>query len=491
VVPLVYLIPLGAYAALALGLLLSGRRGGALMCLLVASYCGVMAFTFTRGASGGIWLVQLLALLLSPLLLTRPAMPAFDSKLVTRATLAVLGFYVLEVGVGMTRYDPSLEAVKAGAFQAAGGLPLNILMAGYRLYAITVMTLVFVLPLRFFVDRRLFLRLLTVCWLVSLVLSVAQIIHYLDIADLGFTARTELGEEHTDLMGFNRACIGLILVFGIYLSYAMTQLTRSHLLKIIAWLSAPVLVVALLFTWSRAATLAMAVSSISLIITLGGSRAVRGIVVTAFGIAVIHLALSQYPDVAERMRFFQTGEIDEASVARLVTWANLATYLLQTPDILLFGTGFQNFHYFLNLSEAAVGLEAAHNNYLHALAENGIFGFTLFVGWLVSILWWVLKWRRQTTDPTTRVMCGIFLSMMIAALTSSLTQETLSPSLAMVPWTMHFYLILGLWVSWYRGETWVAHQRAAAQARGTRPFFSGPVPLVPPQPLAPADPVVY
>jgi hypothetical protein len=269
VVPLVYLIPLGVYAALALGLLLSGRRGGALMCLLVASYCGVMAFTFTRGASGGIWLVQLLALLLSPLLLTRRTMPAFGSKLVTRATLAVLGFYVLEVGVGMTRYDPSLEAVKAGAFQAAGGLPLSVLMAGYRLYAITVMTLVFVLPLRFFVDRSLFLRLLTICWLMSVVLSVAQIVHYLDIIDLGFTARTELGEARTDLMGFNRASIGLVLVFGIYLSYAMTQLTHSHLLKIIAWLSAPVLMVALLFTWSRAATLAMAVSSISLIITLG------------------------------------------------------------------------------------------------------------------------------------------------------------------------------------------------------------------------------
>jgi O-antigen ligase len=457
-----FLIVIAIYAVVALGVVFTTRRGGLLLGVLVASYCGVIGVSFTRGASGGIWLVQLLLLAAVPIMLSRRALPAYGSDRVTTLTYLLFIMYIVGVAVGMARFDPTLESQKAGTFQSVGGIPLSALMAAYRLFVITGLALAFILPLRFHIDRELFRRFLLLAWVMSVIFGACGIIKYLGVAQLGFTVRTEMGSEHTDLLGFNRASHGLILVVGIFMSYAMTQLNRNPIIKTLAYASAPLLMVSLLFSWSRAATLAMAVSSVSLIVTLGGARAVKGTILTIFGIIVIALVLRNYSDVAERMEFFRTGHVDESGQARVNTWLSLLQYMLEQPDVLLFGVGFQNFHYFLHLSRATVSLEAAHNNFLNVLAEQGIFGFILFIAWLVAIFAWLLRWRRQTPDPTVKVMTGIMTSVMIAAVVSSLTQETLSPAFAQVPWMMHLLLVMGAWVSWYRAEMWTLEQRRRA-----------------------------
>ena len=293
-------------------------------------------------------------------------------------------------------------------------------------------------------------------------------------------------------MGFHRGSHGLMMLFGIFLSYAMTQVLRSRTLKTLAWASAPLLIVALLFTWSRAAALAMAVASISLIITMGGARAVRGILLSVFGVITIAYVLSYFPDVYERVSFFRTGDIGHSGGLRLLTWGLIVQYLFASPSVLMFGAGFQNFHYFMNLSETAVELEAAHNGYLHVITEHGIFGFAIFAAWLAAICLWLWRWRRQSREPVAQVTAGVLLSMMIAMVVSSLTQESLSPSFAQVAWLVHFYLILGMWISWYRCETTLAWQRAAACQR-TQPGRPAPrTPArTPPRHLGPADAVIY
>lgn len=462
-VPASFWIPIGLFAALALVAYIAGGRIRKLLAVLVMSYCGVMAVTFTRGASGGVWPTQILLLLFAAWVTTRPAMPAFGSAAPSRLTIAVFAVYVAGVLVGLARFDPSLEAVKAGAYRGLSGIPLPMLMAGYRLMTIATLALAFAMPQRHLINRKDFTRILLVGWLMSLGLAGAQFVDYSGFARLGFRMLVEEESAHqSDLLGFNRGSVGMLFVFATLQGYALARLHPNRLLKSFVWLSAPFLVTALLLTWSRAATMAMAVASVSLIVTLGGRRAVWGVVLSLFGIGVVYFVLSHYADVTERYEFFMTGRSDESIQARLVTWGDILTYLFRQPDVLVFGAGFQNFHYSMHVGQGVVMLDAAHNNYLHILAETGVIGFSLFVAWLVSIFVWLRRWRRREHDPMVSTLSGVFASMMIACVVAAITQESLAPAHAMVGWLLHFYLVLGTWVSWYRGEAWNLRQRTAA-----------------------------
>ena len=55
-------------------------------------------------------------------------------------------------------------------------------------------------------------------------------------------------------------------------------------------------------------------------------------------------------------------------------------------------------------------------------------------------------------DKVDRMMPGIFISVMLAITVSCLTQESLSPSPAVVPWLVHFLVIFGIWISYYRTQ---------------------------------------
>ena len=278
--------------------------------------------------------------------------------------------------------------------------------------------------------------------------------NYFGIVNMAFNVREEIeGYGHLGVMGFGRAGTGLMLYTGIFMSFAMSQLTQNRLLKIVAYCSAPLLVLSLLFTWSRAIQLAMMVSAISLAFTLGGIRAIKGVMVTIIGAIIICIAVSHFPDVRERLAFFFGEESSiMASAGRLQGWADLIKWLLKSPGVLLFGVGFQNFHYFVHLHAAAVRLEAAHNNFLNILTEFGIAGFLLFIGWLFSIFLWLVSWRREMVDKVDRMIPGIFISFMLGMVVSCLTQESLAPALGMMMVLMYFLIILGIWVSYYRTQ---------------------------------------
>lgn len=459
-VPGYFYIPIAIYGVAALLLMWFGRTHGGLYGLLLASYCGVMLVTFTRGASGAIYLSEILVVLVAMRALSRPTLPAYGSRAPVTLLYILLAVFFFGIGVAYLRFNVGLEAEKAGTFQVfGGGIPLSVLMACYRVFVLCSLVLAFTIPMRYWVDRDVLGRCLIICWLGTLSLAFANLVTATGIFSMEFTTRTLIeGREHlavgnSGAMGFTRAGNGMILVYGLFMSYAMTQVVRSSIVRTLAWILAPFMMVALLFSWSRAATLAMAVSSISLIITLGGARAIRGVILTIFGLAVIWGVLGRFPDVAQRMDFFFTGHVDESGMSRITTWTLLLGYLTAHPDVLLLGTGFQNFHYFMNLGQEAVNLEAAHNNYLHVLTEFGIPGLVVFLSWLAAMFVWLWKWR-QGADNVTRVLTGVFMSVMVAIVVSALTQETMAPAPAMTTEILHFYLLFGIWVSWYRTEMW-------------------------------------
>lgn len=459
-------VALYGIAAIALGFLAATRGMRKLTCVLTASYCGVIIVSFTRGTMGSILLPQVFLYLFSLTVFLRRPIPPFRSAALSRWTYGLFLVYLLAILVGALRYDPNLATTMSGRFQSVGGIPLVLLMAGYRVFVLLSLLLAFSLPLRYFIDRTAMTRCLTLCWLLTVVLAVAGILDYFGVANMKFDLtfahlREEAIGRHRVIMGFQRGALGSMMLLGIFLSYALTLLTRNPVVRMAAWASAPILIVALLFTWSRAAALGLVVSSLSLVFTLGTTRLIRGAALSAGAITVIWLATSASDTLSQRMTFFPNVQGDGSITSRLDTWTLLLQYLVREPDVLLTGVGFQNFQYTLHTVQGEVGLIAAHNNYLHILTETGVLGLLIFLCWLVSIFWWLLSWRSQDTDYTTKAVFGVFMSVMIGLCVSALTQETLAPASSMVPSLLHFYLILGIWVSWYRSEMWTRYQLAA------------------------------
>lgn len=461
-----YPIPIAIYALAALIFLVASRRGGGLKCLLVASYCGVIVTSFTGGASGAIWAVEIFILLVGAVVIWRRPVPAFGSAWVSRLTYLMCAVFGLSVLVGLFRYDPSLEVLKYGAFTSVGGIPVNLLMGGYRLLVVVLLALAFAIPLRYCIGRSLFVQCLGLCWLLSVVLAVLGIVDFSGLADMAFSYRREAGYGRVAVLGFHRGAGGMMSVVGMLCTLAFAQSVRNLSLKVLAYGSIPVLLVALLFTWSRASLVALVATAGALVLTLGGLRALQGAFLAVAGVAITVLSGMAFPDLGDRFITLFTDPLAVSSAGRLEAWSALSSWLLRNPDVLLLGVGFQNFHYYVHLSAGVTELEGAHSTYLHILTENGIPGLIVFLVWLAVVLLWLRAWRRTVTEPIFRTVPAILFSMMIGVAVGCVTLELLAASRAFVPFHLHLYLLLGICLSHYR--TTIAERFLAQSDEGPR-----------------------
>ena len=449
-------VPIAIYAVLAIVVLLCSRQAGGLKAVLVASYCGVIITSFTGGASGAIWLAPFFLFLISPaVVIRRPVNYAFNSTAITKITYMMIFLFVIGVVIGFIRYDPILEGAKAGSYRTFFGLPLSFMMMMYRLHVVAFLFLAFALPLHYHIDRKMFLQCLVLSWIFTLVLAASVLLNHFGIYNMQFhyTVRWEFTRQA--ILGFYTASLGLMLVMGIFMSFAMTQITHSYTLRILGYVSIPMLIFAIPFAWSRAALFGLIIGAISLSVILGGTKALKAILFTIVGAIVVYLVLSRSYEVSERfLKGLGEGAVslEEASSGRIAGWISVIRWLTQNPGVLMFGVGFQNFQYFVRMQSEVGTLGGGHNNWLHLFTEFGFFGFIVFNGWLVLIFRWLLSWRRTMTNKTDRTIPGIFISLMLGMSVTCLTQSTFAPSSAVVPWLLHFYLMLGIWVSYYRTQ---------------------------------------
>lgn len=448
------LLPAAVFAGLVLFLLAFGRRHGGLYAVLAASYCGVILVSFTRGTMGSVLLVQVLLILLAPRCLGRRALPAAASKVPTRLTYLLFAAYLIGIPVAAIRFDPSMAMYMAGRFQSTGAMSLRLAMTGYRLFVWTTLVLAFVLPLGYEIDRPALCGCLKAAWLLSTVLALAGIVDYLGLADMKFDLTVSLQEAqtlHEVIMGFRRGALGMISLLGIFLSFAYLLLSRGSWTRMLVGLSFPILIGGLVCSWSRAAMLGVVVAAILLPLTMGAAR-LRVILPGLVCVLAVVVAVAVSPNLRERLTFFGTGAVDGSIEGRLGCWRALLHYLAASPGVLLTGVGTQNFQYALRESAEVVNLSAAHNQYLQLLAEIGLGGVTVFLLWLAALVRFLLTWQRQALDRVEKVLPGVLIAVLAGILVSGFTQESLAPSASMVPWLLHFYLILGIFVSWYRYE---------------------------------------
>jgi hypothetical protein len=148
-----------------------------------------------------------------------------------------------------------------------------------------------------------------------------------------------------------------------------------------------------------------------------------------------------------------TGRIsqDEAVSARLTSLPLIFQYLAETPDVIFFGVGFMNWRYTLS---TASGIYGAHNNYLTALAELGLFGLAAFCYFLLRSL--LIAWKNTKLNQP---FSQFFLSVLVGLCAASFFEDIFWPAVAQESFLAFFLFISALSlpsVLSYAGRTRVA-----------------------------------
>ena len=210
----------------------------------------------------------------------------------------------------------------------------------------------------------------------------------------------------------------LVFIIAIPLLYAEFRASQNPMLRIICITLIPLNVYAAWFTNSRGGL--MGVFGMVSAYIIGRLQGLKRWLMVAFSVSLV--------TVGAPARGSELGIIDKE---RLVLWGDGLDAFRSSP---LIGWGFKNF------SSVSDG-HAAHNSYIHCLAELGLFGYIPFIMLLTLTVTYVrraasLKSRIHQTDQT--YLVGLF-SAIIGYLTSI---YFLSRSYSHV-----LYVLLGLAIS--------------------------------------------
>ena len=278
--------------------------------------------------------------------------------------------------------------------------------------------------------RRL-LMLLALCATAAISLSVLD---YLDIYDFQFiTHISDVGEvaATNERLRVIRLCglgifhdpndLSLLIVFsGIVCAYFLLDRSRGPIR--LAWLGPlVVLAVALIFTKSRGGLLSAGVGLLSLVACRHGMKA--GIVVGLLGLCALPFISGRQADID----LVNGGTGHE----RLLLWRD-GLMALRSP-LIFFGIG-------RGMYAEWAGM-VAHNSFVHAYVELGLFGGTLFLGcfFFPALTLWRLRHRRHDlAHDDLRTMYPFFVAI-LAAWTMGLQSLSHTYSLAT-------YLMLGIQV---------------------------------------------
>jgi len=152
-----------------------------------------------------------------------------------------------------------------------------------------------------------------------------------------------------------------------------------------------------------------------------------------------------------------TARVTDIDQSRPNIWALTIDRLRGRPDVVLIGTGFQNFN---NLKAGLA--TAAHNQYLHTLVELGIVGFLVFMQMLIHV-GRSLEVARENSPTMLKGVPLAARNCLFAILALGVFNESFYPSRAIMGF-MGFALAYFA-ISMHSG--WRADGRASRRSRNT------------------------
>ena len=152
-------------------------------------------------------------------------------------------------------------------------------------------------------------------------------------------------------------------------------------------------IVAIIFTYSRGAFLALGAVGFMLMV----KARYKSLAIVMLGIAIFIGALMVPTQWSERMGTIKTYEQDQSALGRLNAWATAWNLALDRP---LIGGGFQVFFVrdvFRMYAPDPTDVRDVHSNYFEMLGEQGFIGLGLYLVLIATTLssLTVLKWRLK------------------------------------------------------------------------------------------------
>lgn len=159
----------------------------------------------------------------------------------------------------------------------------------------------------------------------------------------------------------------------------------------------PVLLHAVMLSFSRGAMLSLCVAAIPMFLRARNKRFVAAVYAVGFCLVLIMAG----KEIQER--FFSIGNhgLDESANARKVTWGIAIRMANERP---IFGMGIRNSNLFTFQYGADIEGRAIHSQYLQTAADSGWVALLLYLGLLASVfagLWHTRRALRRFDDPET------------------------------------------------------------------------------------------
>lgn len=261
-------------------------------------------------------------------------------------------------------------------------------------------------------------------------------------------------------LGVNHINVVLFMGVGTCCVIALWRSAGGLSLLLRAWLLAALPVMAMAAVYGRARSSLLAIAAL----VLGAVRNVWGAGLVALAIALVSatsLRAFMESDSAYGSMFQKTvaDKLDpEAGAAddlygldegRPLIWKRTVAAMVRRPDVLLFGTGFQNFGL---LGSAAAG----HCLYLHTWVELGPIGLLVFIGWM-RCLWRDLRAVERIPHRVPSALGHAGIMCLLTLLILGIFNETLYPQRSLPGFMGYALAFFGL-IS-HRG--WFAARRPA------------------------------
>ena len=407
-------VALGAWAFI--GCML-GRRSYVLTAMVLSSIFASPVTSFTRGTAGAVYASDIvaMALLLGWLW---PNIRSFFSRITPRWYGAFFWLMMLCLGSAILiapLYQGQLA--EAGLTQRVRspipGVPLPLLMAGFRVIRILLFLVFFAYSAHMIMDKdtgRLAYKLIVVA---ILILAVSHFLTFFGIKDMGlYLPGLEYQEAH--MLGHAKSAQGRLYLVGIFVTAILLYRRKSAPIYIMAL---AVMVAALLFSGSRAAFVGLVAGASVLMIS--GKLAGRLTGVLTFVFIVFGFWLLTTLDPTRIERFSQIAQAPFGN-PRWLIWRATFVYLLTHPYLLLTGVGFTNFRYALVGERIA---EHAHNDTITCLTELGLIGAGLFLFYLYYLAR-AIRRRMRYTVRGERWEASCLAAIFVAFLVTSLFEQS-------------------------------------------------------------------
>lgn len=429
------------------------KRSLILAGMIFSSISASPVISFTRGAAGAIYSSDLVALTLLLCMMfpsTKTLFCGFKPdwyKWFFR--LMMLSFVSVILVAPVFSEQIGKTGLEAHVTSPIPGIPLVILMMGFRLIRLTLFYVYFFYAAHMLMDeetKRVVYKLIIVA---IFVLAICQILDFFGVANLGLVLK-DVSHQRAHILGHVRGAAGRFYIMGIFLALVFFRRVFSAPL---CFVILAVMGLALILSGSRGPFVGLLVAMLVVGVRskfLGKFLGVILLVLLPLGFSVLTKANIDVGFI--KMRRFEMMVQDPSSNPRWIIWQQIVPYIGTHPHIWFSGVGLSNFRYALVGEYMA---EHAHNDFLTCITEVGLLGLVLFCMYLYC-LHRDIRLRVKYTTGQSQWEAVCLLAIFMAYLVSSLFEGTFYFSGGMIPTQRILAILFGTttaqWLQEYQME---------------------------------------